>query len=75
VGWDRTQLFATGGPGIRDLGIDGKLGAELTAWKLQQKPELRQADSLVIATAKGGLITLADAFEPRPDKTQRNGSA
>jgi integrase len=135
--------------GRRDIGIDGKLAAELTAWKLQQKPEHRMADSLVIATAKGGPIsasnflsrefhpaleaaklprvnfhslrhtaatilassstppgtvhrilghasfattmklyggltaealenaagTLADAFEPRPDKSQTNGSA
>jgi integrase len=37
----------------RDIGIDGKLAAELTAWKLQQKPERREDDSLVIATATG----------------------
>jgi integrase len=37
--------------GRRDIGIDAKLAAELTAWRLQQKPEHRQADSLVIASA------------------------
>jgi len=46
--------------GRRDIGIDAKLAAELTAWKLQQKPEQRQADSLVIATAKGGPISASN---------------
>jgi integrase len=39
--------------GARDIGIDGKLSAELAAWKLQQKAELREDDSLVIATSTG----------------------
>ena len=46
--------------GRHDIGIDAKLTAELTAWKLQQKPEHRQADSLVIATAKGGPISASN---------------
>lgn len=46
--------------GRRDIGIDAKIAAELTAWKLQQKPEARQADSLVIATAKGGPISASN---------------
>jgi integrase len=54
--------------GTRDIGIDAKLAAELTAWKLAQKPEHRMADSLVIATAKGGPISasnfLARDFRP-----------
>jgi len=37
----------------RDIGIDAKLAAELSAWKLQQKPERREDDSLVIATSTG----------------------
>jgi len=37
----------------RDIGIDAKLAAELSAWKLQQKPERREDDSLVIATGTG----------------------
>ena len=39
--------------GCRDIGIDAKLGTELTAWKLQQKPEHRTDDSLVVATDSG----------------------
>ena len=39
--------------GCRDIGIDAKLATELTAWKLQQKAELRTDDSLVIGTATG----------------------
>jgi integrase len=39
--------------GSRDIGIDAKLATELTAWKLQQKPERRTDDSLVIATGTG----------------------
>ena len=39
--------------GGRYGGIDAKLAAELAAWKLQQKPERREDDSLVIATATG----------------------
>jgi integrase len=54
--------------GAREIGIDTKLAADLTAWKLAQKPEHRMADSLVIATAKGGPISasnfLARDFRP-----------
>lgn len=39
--------------GARDIGIDAKLAAELAAWKLQQKAERREDDSLVIATSTG----------------------
>ena len=46
--------------GRRDIGIDAKLAAELTAWKFQQKPEARQADSPVIATAKGAPISASN---------------
>lgn len=38
---------------LRDIGIDAKLAAELTEWKLAQKPEHKEDDSLVIATATG----------------------
>ena len=54
--------------GRRDIGIDAKVAAELTAWKLQQKPEHRQADSLVVATRRGGPSSasnfLAREFRP-----------
>jgi integrase len=43
-------------------------------WKLQQKPEHRQADSLVIATRKGGPISasnfLAREFRPALEKAE-----
>jgi integrase len=39
--------------GARDIGIDAKLAAELAAWKLQQKAERREDESLVIATSTG----------------------
>jgi integrase len=38
---------------VRDIVIDAKLAAELAAWKLQQKAERREDDSLVIATSTG----------------------
>jgi integrase len=46
--------------GARDIGIDSKLATELTAWKLQQKPERRGDDSLVIATATGEPISASN---------------
>src|ERR1700722_1224240 len=52
----------------RDIGIDAKLATELTAWKLQQKAERREDDSLVIATATGEALSasnfLARDFRP-----------
>jgi integrase len=39
--------------GCRDIGIDAKQATELTAWKLQQKPEHRMDDSLIVATDTG----------------------
>jgi integrase len=45
---------------LRDIGIDGKLAAELTAWKLQQKAERREDDSLVIATSTGEPISASN---------------
>jgi len=44
----------------RDIGIDGKLAAELSAWKLQQKAERREDDSLVIATATGEALSASN---------------
>jgi integrase len=44
----------------RDMGIDPKLAAELSAWKLQQKPERRTDDSLVIATATGEALSASN---------------
>jgi integrase len=43
--------------GARDIGIDGKLATELTAWKVAQQAEHRMADSLVVATETGGPIS------------------
>ena len=52
----------------RDIGIDSKLAAELSAWKLQQKAERREDDSLVVATSTGEPISasnfLARDFQP-----------
>jgi integrase len=54
--------------GARSIGIDAKLAAELTGWKLAQKPEHRKAESLVVATRDGGPISasnfLAREFYP-----------
>jgi integrase len=44
----------------RDIGIDAKLATELTAWKLQQKPERRTDDSLVIGTATGEALSASN---------------
>jgi integrase len=44
----------------RDIGIDGKLATELTAWKLQQKAERREDDSLVIATSTGEALSASN---------------
>jgi integrase len=44
----------------RDIGIDAKLATELTAWKLQQKPERRIDDSLVIATGTGEALSASN---------------
>lgn len=46
--------------GARDIGIDAKLATELTACKLQQKPERREDDSLVIATGTGEAISASN---------------
>jgi len=54
--------------GARSIGIDAKLAAELSAWKLTQKAEHRKAESLVVATRDGGPISasnfLAREFYP-----------
>ena len=54
--------------GARDIGIDDKLAAELSAWKLAQKAEHRKAESLVVGTRTGGPISasnfLAREFYP-----------
>jgi integrase len=44
----------------RDIGIDAKLATELTAWKLQQKAERREEESLVIATAAGEALSASN---------------
>jgi integrase len=53
---------------VRDIGIDAKLAVELTEWKLQQKAERREDDSLVIATSTGEPLSasnfLARDFRP-----------
>lgn len=40
--------------------IDAKLAAELAAWKLQQEPERREDDSLVVATSTGEPISASN---------------
>jgi integrase len=44
----------------RDIGIDGKLATELTAWELQQKAERREDDSIVISTGTGEAISASN---------------
>jgi integrase len=44
----------------RDIGIDAKLATELTAWKLQQKAERRENDSLIIATSTAEPISASN---------------
>jgi integrase len=46
--------------GARDIGMDSKLAAELSAWKAAQKPEHRNAASLVVATSAGGPISASN---------------
>jgi integrase len=46
--------------GARDIGIDTKLAVELTEWKLQQKAERREDDSLVIATSTGEALSASN---------------
>jgi integrase len=46
--------------GCRDIGIDGKLAAELSAWKLAQEAERRKDDSLVVPSEKGGPMSASN---------------
>jgi integrase len=54
--------------GCREIGIEARLATELTEWKLAQKPEHRQADSLIVSTREGQPISasnfLAREFYP-----------
>lgn len=49
--------------GCRDIGIDAKLAAEIKAWKLQQVPDHKRDDSLVIASSKGGPISSSNFLQ------------
>jgi integrase len=45
--------------GYRQIGIDAKLAAELSEWKLAQKPEHRRDESLVCGNKAGGPMSAA----------------
>jgi integrase len=49
--------------GARDIGIDAKLAAELSVWKLAQEAEHRKAGALVVATSAGGALSASNFLQ------------
>jgi len=59
--WTHGQLVRTKTEaGMRTIGIDAKLAAELSAWKLAQRPELKRPESFVVGSREGQAMSASN---------------